>query len=203
MIYYLDPSEKESSTSRIKMLKIVSGKYRSLEIDVPGPETVPTKNMVRTGIGNALTNDVWGASVLDLFAGSGALGIECLSRGARECDFVDVSSDASNVIRKNLSKLKETKGRVFCSSFSDFIASFKENKKYDIVLLDPPYKEKGFYFDAISALLEKNLLSEGAVIVMEYEGEEPAFPKEAFPRIRTYHYGRTYVTICWRKEKQL
>lgn len=201
MIFCLDPSEKESSILRIKMLKIVSGKYRSREIDVPGPETVPTKNMVRTGIGNALTNDVWGASVLDLFAGSGALGIECLSRGAKECDFVDVSNDASTIIRNNLSKLQETNGRVFCGSFLDFIASFNENKKYDIILLDPPYKEKGFYFEATNALLEKNLLSENALIVMEYEGGEPAFPKEAFHRIRTYHYGRTYVTICWRKER--
>lgn len=183
------------------MLKITSGKYRSREIEVPPFDTVPTKNMVRTAIGNALTNDLYGASVLDLFAGSGALGIECLSRGAKGCDFVDASKDATKVIEKNLAKLKEPNGTVFCMSFLDFLNSLGVKKKYDVVLLDPPYKEKEFYSEATSLLLEKDLLSSNGVVVIEYEGEEPSFPKEGFKSARTYHYGRTYVSIYWRRER--
>lgn len=183
------------------MLKITSGKYRSRVIDVPFADTVPTKNMVRTAIGNALTNDLFGASVLDLFAGSGALGIECLSRGAKECDFVDSSKGASVIIEMNLRKLKEQNGKVFCMPFSSFLNSLEDHKKYDVVLLDPPYKEKGFYREAASLLLQKNLLSTNAVVVIEYEGEEPDFPKESFGKERTYRYGRTSVSIYWRKKE--
>lgn len=183
------------------MLKITSGKYRTREIDVPPFDTVPTKNVVRTAIGNALTNDLFAASVLDLFAGSGALGIECLSRGAKECDFVDSSKDASKIIEQNLERLKEPNGKVFCMPFLDFLNSLEAKKKYDVVLLDPPYKEKEYYGEATALLLEKNLLSSNAVVVIEYEGGEPFFPKESFKSVRTYHYGRTYVSIYWRKER--
>lgn len=180
------------------MLKIASGVYRSREIDVPMSVTVPTKSIVRTAIGNALGDFLLGANVLDLFAGSGALGIECLSRGASKCDFVDSSSEAEKIVEMNLAKLKETKGRAFCVDFSKFIE--ETDAVYDVVLLDPPYAKKEFYGQAIESLFLNNRLNESAVIVIEYEGKEPDYDMGRFQKIKRYRYGRTSVSMLWRQK---
>lgn len=181
------------------MLKIVSGKYRSREIAVPPSVTVPTKSIVRTGIGNALSEFVLGAKVLDLFAGSGALGIECLSRGASHCDFVDSSKEAVETIRGNLQKLKETRFSLFASPFDSFLNE-QSGGGYDIVLLDPPYKDKGYYVEAIHLLIKKGLLRSESALVLEYEGEAPEIGESLFYKVKEYRYGRTKVRICWRKD---
>ncbi len=180
------------------MLKIASGIYRSREIEVPSSVTIPTKSIVRTAIGNALGDSLLHANVLDLFAGSGALGIECLSRGASRCDFVDSSNEAKKVIEANLIKLKETKGRVFCADFSKFIE--ETDAVYDVVLLDPPYARKEFYNEAIESLFLKSRLNENAIIVIEYEGKEPEYDAARFQKIKQYRYGRTSVSILWRQK---
>ena len=81
------------------MLKVIGGKYRSRNLLTPGEETIPTKARVREAVASALSFAIPNAEVLDLFAGSGALGIEMLSRGAKRCVFVDVDPDAAKVIR--------------------------------------------------------------------------------------------------------
>ena len=106
------------------MLKIVAGKYRSRQIEVPESVTVPTKNRVREAMLSSLGNQIQGANVLDLFAGSGALGIETLSRGSAHCDFVEVDSKAAQVLAENLKKLKEMNGTIHCCDFSSAISSF-------------------------------------------------------------------------------
>lgn len=174
------------------MLKVVAGKYRGRLLEAPGEETVPTKNIVRTGISNAIAFDLPGARVLDLFAGSGAFGIEALSRGASFCDFVDASADAQATIRKNLAKLGIHNAAVHGDDFREALKNMEE--PFDIVLLDPPYKERGFYGEAIALLKEKGLLAKNAAVILEYEGEEPDF-LNFFERKKEYRYGRTRVTI--------
>lgn len=177
------------------MLKLVSGKYRSRSIDVPPSVTVPTKSMVRTAIGNALMEDMRGANVLDLFAGSGALGFESLSRGAKHCVFVDASKDAIDVIRKNAALLKETNCDIVFSDYKDALKKMKT--QFNIVYLDPPYRMKEVYQDVPRLLLELNLLSDNAAVVLEYEGDIEA-PVELFSFSKVYNYGRTHVLLLRR-----
>lgn len=177
------------------MLKVAGGKYRSRQLEVPPNGTVPTKSMVREAIANALLPMIPGARVLDLFAGSGALGIEMLSRGAKEAVFVDHSPEAARIITSNLVLLKETNGKVVCADFRSAIESF--DAPFDIVLLDPPYAELSWYDDAVQELLQHNLLKEGSAVMLEYE-QEPTLDASSFSRSRSYRYGRTKVTILWR-----
>lgn len=177
------------------MLKVAGGKYRSRMLEVPNELTVPTKSMVREALANALKANLVGANVLDLFAGSGALGIELLSRGASKCSFVDVSFDAIRVIKHNLSLLKENNGYVYQEDFHSFLNKAKE--KFDIVLLDPPYKEIGWYQEILTILLNNDLINDGGCIVLEYENSL-SVDETPFSRVRDYKYGRSKIKIFWR-----
>jgi 16S rRNA (guanine966-N2)-methyltransferase len=179
------------------MIKIAAGKYRSRIIATPAALTVPTKSMVREAVGNALTNDLPGAKVLDLFAGSGALGLEALSRGAEEAYFVDSSKEAYDVIEGNIALLK-AKGKAFCEDYQKALEDFaREKVVFDIVFLDPPYADKAIYAAVPKALLEKGLLSAKAVVVLEFEGEIDA-PLSLYASSKRYHYGRSDVLILRR-----
>ena len=177
------------------MIKVVGGKYRTRNLEVPPHLEVPSKSIVRTGMMNALSMDLPGSICLDLFAGSGALGIEALSRGAKFCFFGEYDATSCEVIRKNLTTLKEGNAKVIHSDFAGVLNNFSD--KYDIVFLDPPYAMKDVYKDVPRFLIEKDRISKNGVVVLEYEGEVDA-PKELFSRYREYHYGRTKVMILWR-----
>ncbi len=175
------------------MIKIIGGTYRSRIILTPEEGTLPTKNMVRGSMLSSLGDRIEGACVLDLFAGSGALGIETLSRGASSCLFVEKSPAAAKIIEKNLLTLKENKGTVWnCDYFLALNRAKQEEKKFDIVFLDPPYAMKESYQLAVDFLLEQGLLSEAATLILEYEGTIP-FENKAFPFERHYKYGKTNV----------
>jgi 16S rRNA (guanine966-N2)-methyltransferase len=177
------------------MIKIVAGKYRSRSIEVPPSLEVPTKGIVRTAISNALMNDIPSTRVLDLFAGSGALGLEALSRGAEEAVFVDSSSEAVETIQKNLQNLHESQGEVILGDALKVLERLAMEKRvFDIVFLDPPYKEKELYPECEAFLLKKGLLSEKGILVFEFEGEI-SISEEGFPFAKTYNYGRTNVRI--------
>jgi 16S rRNA (guanine966-N2)-methyltransferase len=179
------------------MLKIAGGTYRSRVIETPASLTVPTKSMVREAVANALAMDFRGAKVLDLFAGSGALGLEALSRGAEVAYFVDSSPEAFAVIEKNIATLK-AEGKAFCGDFDAELASFKnQGLRFDIVFLDPPYAMKDVYRSVPERLVKDDLLSEKGIVVLEFEGEvEPPF--SLFQGAKRYHYGRTDVWILRR-----
>lgn len=177
------------------MLKIAGGKYRSRMIEVPPVVTVPTKNIVREALANALRNKIPDATVLDLFAGSGALGVEALSWGAKKAYFVDKSLDATKIIRKNLDSLKIENGTIINSDFKD--ALNRINDKIDIVFMDPPYKDVNFYQEGVSLLLNSSILNPDAVIVLEYENEI-LIDETPFQEVRNYKYGRNKIKILWR-----
>ncbi len=179
------------------MLKVAGGKYRSRLLEVPPEVTVPTKSMVREALANALRDKINEAIVLDMFAGSGALGIEMLSRGAKTCYFIDQSLEASKIIKKNLETLKITDSHVINSSYKDGINKITE--PIDIVLMDPPYKDISFYQDGINLLINKGILKEDGVIVLEYENEI-SVDETPFEEVRNYRYGRSKIKILWRKK---
>ena len=181
-------------------MRIVGGKYRHRLINWPGDMNVtrPTKDRIREAIFSAL-GDIEGLNSLDLYAGSGAMGIESLSRGCKTASFVDTSNLAIKTIQENLDSLKVEKNEYVLYGWDDKSAlKIMESKGYffDLVFLDPPY-EKGEYYEIISQLFDKNLLSEKAIIVVE-ANKPQIFDNNLFNRIKEYKYGPIYVYILWR-----
>ena len=178
-------------------MRIVAGKYRHRLIEFPNVEsTRPTTDKVREALMSAIGYDILNKDVLDLFSGSGAMGIESLSRGARSCVFVDNNKFAINIIKSNLKKIGVSESyEVIQSDYLEYLKNNK-NKKFSLVILDPPYKEKGIYSNVLSLLKENDMISEDAIIVMESDihFEEDNF----FSKMRKYKYGTIHVTIYWR-----
>ena len=175
------------------MIKIIGGIYRSRVIQTPISDTLPSKNMVRGAMISALGRGIEDARVLDLFAGSGALGIEALSQGASYCDFVDLAREAVKVIEGNLKTLKENRAKVHCASYESFLQNYA-GEPYDIVFIDPPYRMKESYQQALSLLINKKMLTESSCIILEYEGEIEV-DVAPFKEVRDYKYGKTKVRL--------
>ncbi len=178
-------------------MRIVGGKYRHRLIVYPddATHTRPTKDRVREAIFSAI-GDISNYNVLDLYAGSGAMGIEALSRGASHCVFVDSSLIAIKTIKENVSNLKIPENEYEIIKNRDLVAidSFKE--KFDLIILDPPYEE-GQYEMIVNLLKEKDLISENAIIVME--ANRPIVLENIdYTKNKEYHYGDIMVFIYWR-----
>ena len=177
------------------MLRISGGKYRSRIIETPIEGTVPTKNRVREAMMNALQNDLPNGEVLDLFAGSGALGIEGLSRGAKCAVFVDQAPLAQRIIANNLTTLKATNATLLrCDALSALKKLAEEKRRFDVIFLDPPYAMLNLYLDSVRLISELGLLKEDGALVVEYEGDAPRDFAE-YSRQRMYNYGRTHVLL--------
>lgn len=179
------------------MLRIIGGKYRHLQIKAPDVDsTRPTTDKVREALMSALNFDIPGKDVLDLFAGSGALGLECLSRGAASCFFVDTNIKAYKTIKENIKNLKiEERVDVFLQDYKVFLETNKD-KKFGLILLDPPYKHKEVYDEIVDFLFENDMLSEEAVIVKECD--IPFKEDSRFRKFKNYKYGIIHVSVYWR-----
>ena len=181
-------------------MRIVGGKYRHRLISFPNDaeHTRPTKDRVREAIFSAL-GDISGYRVLDLYAGSGAMGLEALSRGASHTTFVDISILAIKAIKENVTSLKIPENEYEIIRNKDVIAieSFKQRStQFDLVVLDPPYEE-GQYEEIVCQLFRNNLLSENAIIVME-ANRPIALTNITYKKNKEYHYGDILVYIYWR-----
>lgn len=177
-------------------MRVISGTARGLRLETPkGENTRPTLDAVKEAIFSMLFDKVWDARCLDLFSGSGALGIESVSRGADFCIFCDKSRDSEKVIRQNIEKARmNDKSLVLCSDFKDALKSLSQKgESFDIVFLDPPYAG-GFLDEALEMLHCLSLLKEGAVIVCESDfGTE--FNIQNYNLIKSKKYGRVCVSI--------
>lgn len=150
-------------------MRIISGKYRGKKLKEFELETTkPTLDRVKESIFNLIQFDVADAVVLDLFAGTGALGIEAISRGAKRTYLIDNNKQAISIIKENL-KGVEGDFVVQQNDFFTFLNSTKE--KFDLVLLDPPYKTD-FGIIAIETMIKNNLLSKNAIIIFETSEEK-------------------------------
>jgi len=138
--------------------------------------------------------DIPGADVLDLFGGTGQLGIEALSRGAKSAVFVDAGEPACRLIRENLKRAKfERQGNVIRSDYLDYLSRTKQ--QFDIILLDPPYAEV-FLENALKRITEIDILRSNGIIVTERPmGKELPWEYEGYERSRDYKYGKTLLTI--------
>lgn len=170
-------------------MRVVAGEWRGRRLRFPrGRATRPTADRVREALFSML-GDVSGARVLDLFAGSGALGIEALSRGAGSAVFVERSRAAATIIRENLDEL-DASARVVESDVLSFLT--REQGEYDLVFLDPPYDSA----PRLAASLNERLpavTSEGARIVTESDRRRPL--ELPFPLVRERTYGDTRIAI--------
>ncbi len=172
-------------------VRVISGELKGRKLFAPdGLDIRPTSDMVKEAIFSILMEEIPGAAVLDLFAGTGQLGIESLSRGAREAVFVDSSKTAIAAIKKNLSDLKITSdthsAHVVMSDFKTYLLS--ESRKFDIVIIDPPY-EKGLAAAALEVV--SRVLSENALVICETALNEP-MPDSVgvLSLVKSYRYGR-------------
>jgi len=190
--------EGQKNHQEDERLRVITGTARGRKLaTLEGLEVRPTTDMVKEAMFSILQFEVEGASVLDLFAGSGQLGIEALSRGARACIFVDCSRDSQNITRQNLQHTGlAAAARVAAMDYAAFLRSTRET--FDIALLDPPY-EKGMAADALPLLVDK--MSPGGAILCETRKGEPLPEQVGEFRVRkTYRYGKTMLTLYRRPE---
>ena len=150
-------------------MRVISGLYKGRVLDgfdIDG--TRPTQDRVKESLFGSIQDYIEDSVVLDLFAGSGNLGIEALSNGAKECYFVDNNKIAINTINNNLNKIGIS-SNLLNKDFKDALEYFKDNNiKFDLVFLDPPYKDD--YIDySINYLLDNNLLNDKSIVVAEFE----------------------------------
>lgn len=174
-------------------MRVITGSARGKKLQtLEGLETRPTSEMVKESIFSIIQFDVPGASVLDLFAGSGQLGIEALSRGAAHCVFVEENIKAVDIIKKNIEHTGFTaSSRVVRMDSLDYLKCAK--KGLDIALLDPPYN-KGILFKALPAL--EPLMSDSGIVVCEHE-TRLELPERVgrLVRSKSYRYGKIELTV--------
>ena len=176
-------------------MRVITGSARGRRLkELEGMETRPTTDRVKEGMFSALQFDIEGRRILDLFAGTGQLGIECLSRGAASAVFVDRRADAVKLIRENLKITDLTdRARVVSADSLEYLKSLRE--KFDIILLDPPY-EAGLLEPAIETIGKFDILAPHGIIVAEHPAGKvlPVLPAP-YRLHKTYRYGKIGMTI--------
>ncbi len=149
------------------LMRVIAGSARHIQLKtVEGMETRPTTDRIKETLFNMLQNDIPGAYFLDLFSGSGAIGIEALSRGARCADFVEKNPKAVSCIRENLTKTHLTNGNVFTSDVFTFIKSRTNTRPYDVIFMDPPYNQM-LEKRVLESLMDSSLSDENTLIIFE------------------------------------
>lgn len=182
-------------------MRIVAGKFRGAHIEAPkGLATRPTSDKVRQALFNVLEHgapgfDFAGARVLDLFAGSGALGLEALSRGARFCLFVEESAEARASIRRNVEALGLTGASKIWRRDAIRLGPAGTLQSFDLVFCDPPYG-KGLGERALAAAVEGRWVRPGAIAVLEERADAEITWPLPFAEIDRRHYGDTAVAIA-------
>ena len=180
-------------------MRVISGSARGVALKTPdGSKPRPTADRVKEAMFSIIQFDLPGARVLDLFGGTGQLGIEALSRGAKFSVFVDQGAQACALIRENLKRTRfENSAKVIQSDYDLYLR--KNSDKFDIILLDPPYAEV-FLENSLKIISEIDILQSGGIIVAERPlGKEIPCEFSGLVRSKDYKYGNTLLTI-FRKE---
>ena len=176
-------------------MRVITGKARGVQLKTPeGMQTRPTTDRVKEALFSIIHFEIPGARVLDLFGGTGQLGIEALSRGAVSAVFVDAREESCRLIRENLKRTKlEKEGKVVRSDYLDYLSRCREI--FDIILLDPPYAEV-FLENALKRITEIDILETNGIIVAERPlGKELPWEFDGYTRSKDYKYGNTLLTI--------
>lgn len=153
-------------------MRIISGKAKGTKLyTLQGDNTRPTLDRVKESIFNIIQKQIPEATVLDLFAGSGAIGLEMLSRGAKKAILCDKSKEAIGIIKKNIQKTHmEEKVELYNIDFKECIEKVSK-EKFDIIYIDPPY-ETNFIEKSLEKIIEKNIIQENGIIILETDDEK-------------------------------
>lgn len=179
-------------------MRVITGTAKGINLKAPdGMLTRPTADRAKVGLFNIIQFEIYG-SVLDLFGGSGQLGIECLSRGADAAVFVDGRQEATEIIRENLRKTRlAERARVVCADYMDYLNRCRE--RFHIIFLDPPYAEK-YLENALKRISEIDILADDGIIIAERPvGKLLEGKFDGLIRSKDYKYGKTLITL-FRKE---
>lgn len=155
-------------------MRVISGKARGLKLNTPKNQDVrPTTDRVKENLFNMINSYIMDSNVLDLFAGTGSLGIECLSRGAKNCVFVDISKESISIVKSNIKKARvDNESVVLNADFKDAVSRLQVQKnKFDIIFMDPPYY-KEMFVDALQKIDNAELLNEEGIIVVEHDTKD-------------------------------
>lgn len=186
-------------------MRIIGGKMRGTKLQtLDGFETTrPTLDRVKESLFNIISMKIIDSNVLDLFSGSGALGIEAISRGAKQACLCDISSKAINVIKQNVEKTRcKDDVIVLNKKHIQALEFFKnKNKKFDIVFLDPPY-ETNYAEEATEYIVENDLLEIDGIIIIETDNEDKIIKGLKVEKVEVYDirkYGRVSLLFLKRK----
>ena len=187
-------------------MKIITGSAKGMNLQtLEGDATRPTSQRVKEAVFSMLQFEIENTNVLDLFAGSGQLGIEALSRGAKKATFCDASRDAVNIIISNAKKARLfNKCSVTCCDYKQIIKGSAGKEIFDIVFIDPPYKDMVIQ-DVLEKLLESKTVTGDSKIICE-SGVEDIFLgndelRNKFEILKQVKYSITYITILSPKEE--
>ena len=202
-------------------MRIITGSARGTNLEtLPGEATRPTSDRVKEALFSMIQFEIEGRRALDLFAGSGALGLEALSRGARQCVLIDVSRQACEVITANAKKTHlYDKCRISTGDHASFLRGAAGKEQFDLIFLDPPY-DSAYVSETLAGIASGDLLAPGGKIICEtdngalpaskrllkdetYHAEKVATQvfgddaqlEEKFTVLRTALYGRTRITL--------
>ena len=172
-------------------MRVITGSARGRRLKTPENYDIrPTTDNVKESVFNILQFDIEGRRVLDLFAGTGQLGIEALSRGAASAVFIDRDRSAVQIVRDNLKTCGLT-GEVLCT---DALSYLKSCGRFDLIFIDPPY-DSGLYEEVLQTINSVDILSEGGIMIVEARRETPLPDMTApYRKLKEYRYGK--VIIC-------
>lgn len=180
-------------------MRVITGTARGRKLKTPENYDIrPTTDSVKEAVFNIIQFDVEGRRVLDLFAGTGQLGIEALSRGAAECVFVDRDKAAADIVRQNLTAC----GLSARVAGEDALGYLDTCGRFDLVFVDPPY-DSGIYDAVLQKINSVDILSDGGIIICESRRETP-MPAVSAPYYmgREYNYGKVKITVYRKEPKQ-
>lgn len=153
-------------------MRIIGGKARGTKLyTLEGDNTRPTLDRVKESLFNIIQRDIQESIFLDLFSGSGAIGLEAVSRGAKKAILCDKSKDAINIIKKNIEKTHFQEQIELYQLPFEKLLNDKIKEKIDIIYIDPPYKTD-FVYNAIKIILDKNLINDDSIVIIETDEEQ-------------------------------
>ena len=179
-------------------MRIISGKAKGTKLEtLEGLDTRPTLDRVKEALFSIIQNELWEAKVLDLFSGSGALGLESLSRGAKEAYLCDSSKKAIEIIKQNVKKTHfEEQVKIINNDYKKCLEEVK-NEQFDIIFLDPPYRTN-FGIEAVKFIIQNNIITKDGTIIFETDKKEEEYLSELekYASIRGLRkYGRVSLVI--------
>lgn len=180
-------------------MRIITGSARGIALKtLEGDNTRPTPERVKEAVFSSIQFDIEGKTMLDLFAGSGQMGLEALSRGAEKVTFADASRDAIGIVTENAKKTKlYQRANVLCMDWQSYIKAAGGRNRFDYIYLDPPYA-LGILPDVLTAIYDAAMADENSLVICESEKPlktaENVMLAARYDEIKSVKYGRVYIT---------